>query len=144
MIETVIQVLRVIAWGAMIIFIIHAIDYAITSKKLRVKKVKELESRVGVLETQVEISRITLKRTPLSIEYAKVRDFFIRTNFIGKLTNKQLIEEFKNKIGDFEEFKTKVINYELTNLHECYKIYKHYHHKQIVLDSYKDKNKEAK
>lgn len=144
MMETVIQVLRVIAWGTMVIFIIHAIDYAITSKKLRVRKVKELESRIGVLETQVEISRNLLKRTPLSIDYAKVRDFFIRTNFIGKLTNKQLIEEFKTKIGDFEEFKTKIINYELTNLHECHKIYKHYYHKQIVLDSYKDKNKEAK
>lgn len=144
MMETVIQVLRVIAWGAMIVFIIHAIDYAITSKKLRVKKVKELESRIGVLETQVEISKTILKKTPLSIEYAKIRDFFIRTNFIGKLTNKQLIEEFKNKIGDFEDFKNKIINYELTNLHECYKIYKHYHHKQFIVDSYKDKNKEAK
>ena len=144
MTETVIQVLRIIAWGAMIVFIIYAIDYAITSKKLRVKKVKELESRIDTLEKQVEISKTILKKTPLSIEYAKLRDFFIRTNFIGKLTNKQLIEEFKNEIGDFEEFKTKIIDYELTNLHECHKIYKHYYYKQIILDFYKDKNKEAK
>lgn len=142
--QIVLLVLQALAWGAMIVFIIHAIDYAIISKKLRVGKVKDLETKISSLELQVEICKKLLKRTPLSIEYAKTRDFFIRTNFIGKLTNKQLIEEFKTKIGDFEEFKTKVINYELTNLHECYKIYKHYHHKQIVLDSYKEKSKEAK
>lgn len=145
MMETVIQVLRAITCGAVVVFIIHVIDYTITSKKLRVKKVKELEEKMKEMEEKHNFL-INLSSKPfLSIEDAKIRDFFIRTNYVGRLTNKELVNEFKNSLGiTFEDFKQEVFNYNVKHLKRYYKLYKNYEHKQIVLDSYKDKNKEAK
>lgn len=141
--ELVIQILRALAWASMIVLAIHVIDYTVASKKMRVKKVKDLEYRVKRLEGAPDLARDS--KPFLTIEDAKIRDFFIRTNFVGKLTNKDLINEFKNSLGiEFDEFKNSIINYNLKNLKEYHKKYKHCEHKQLIVDSYKDKNKEAK
>lgn len=113
------------------------------------KKEMELEYKAKINNLNGKIEQIVMCLTQcLSIEEAKKRDYIVRTNYIGKLTHKQLKVDLKHEIAEklkdtFESITNKILNYEFVDkenrinlLDEFYKILKDYEMKQIVIDTY--------
>ena len=114
---------------------------------------KQIEFKLGRLEFAVMgLQKDCIDMTKyLTVDQAKKRDYIVRTNNIGKLVHKQLIEDFKNEVevnihDTFNSICTKILNYEfydkdfkINRLDEFSKILKEYELKQIVIDTYKEK-----
>lgn len=145
--ECVIQVLKILILASLLILTIHMTMYLIQVKEARIKKIDEIEKSVKFLNEYCgkAISDIKSKGEILTVKNAKIRDFFVRTNYVGRLTDKKVIQDFKDELDiTFEEFKNYVLNYNTEKLIGYYDIYKKYEQKQMVLDTYKDKSKETK
>lgn len=147
MMECIIQLLKIVLLATMLVLTYHMIRYCIEVKDARIKRIDEIEKSVKFLTDYYarNVSEIVKKGELLSVKNAKIRDFFVRTNYVGKLTDKKVIQDFKDELDmSFEDFKSYVLNYNTEKLVEYYDVYKKYEQKQIILDTYKDKNKEAK
>lgn len=122
-----------------------------TKKELE-KQLNEVERRLRKLEKMHEVVAHT--RDYLSIEQAKKRDYIVRTDYLGKITHKKLKEDFKKELETticdiFSSISNKILNYEFYDeeqhiqiLEEFYRILKDYEKKQLVIDTYG--NKECK
>lgn len=109
-----------------------------------------LDARIRELEKIHEV--VVDTRDYLSIDQAKKRDYIVRNKYLGKITHKQIKDDFKKEIekvcGDnFDSITNKLLNYEFyfenKNILELFsEILKKYEYKQIVLDTYGDKKNE--
>jgi hypothetical protein len=98
-------------------------------KKEIKKKFRELELHIAHLED-------LLYSRPLYKEDAKKRDYIVRTKYIGKLKDKNLIQDFKKEFTDFDKICNEILNYDFTDLLSYYETLKLYEKKQIVIDVY--------
>jgi hypothetical protein len=111
-------------------------------------EVRELKVLVNGLECGMD--------TKLSLGDAKMRDYIVRNNYIGKLTDKNIIADFKKEIekkfeDNFKSIETKILNYQFVIddkekhvynrniLFEFYSVLVDYEYKQIVVDTYNKK-----
>lgn len=109
-------------------------------------EVKELKSIVNDLENSSHLQ--------LTIGDAKMRDYIVRNNYIGKIKDKNIIEDFKKEVEEklkdnFDSIKNKILNYQFiiddrenhvyskNILLEFFSILTDYEYKQIILDTYK-------
>ena len=114
---------------------------------------KELENRIETLEIRLSACSKFITES-LTITEAKQRDYIVRTKYIGKITHKQLKEDFRQEIAEklkdnFDSITNKILNYNFYDtdhgihlLNEFYNILKDYEMKHIVIDTYG--NKECK
>jgi hypothetical protein len=113
------------------------------------RKIKLLENEIEVLRRELlGLQDYIFEKKFLSIEEAKRRDYIVRTNYYGKLTDTNIKKDFKAKIEQdtkdkFDSIKTKILNYEFFDrdipmfiLDNFYETLKEYEKKQIVLDTY--------
>lgn len=113
------------------------------------RKIKLLENEIEVLRKELHgIHEYLTNRKLLTIDEAKRRDYIVRTNYYGKLTDTNIKKDFKAKIEEdtkdkFDSIKTKILNYEFFDkeismfiLDNFYETLKEYEKKQIVLDTY--------
>ena len=113
------------------------------------RKIKLLENEIEALRREVYgLHDYISEKRFLTIEDAKKRDYIVRTNYYGKLTDANIKKDFKAKIEEdtkdkFDSIKTKILNYEFIVkdipvfiLDYFYKTLKEYEKKQIVLDTY--------
>lgn len=145
--ECVIQVLKAILLAIMIVLAYNMTIYCIKVKEARIKKIDDIEKSVKFLTKYYakSASENSKKGELLSVKDAKIRDFFVRTNYIGRLTEKKIIQDFKDDLDvPFEEFKNYILNYNTEKLAEYYDIYKKHEANQFILNIYNDKNKETK
>lgn len=115
---------------------------------------KELLNKLEYLE--FELKKLKLKSieydNPLTVENAKKRDYIVRTDYLGKLTHKELKEDFKKEIETtlcdlYKNVCNDILNYKFFNkatfknvLEDYYKILKDYEIKQLVIDTYGEKS----
>ena len=113
------------------------------------RKIKVLENEIEVLRRELlGLQGYIFEKKFLSVEDAKRRDYIVRTNYYGKLTDANIKKDFKAKIEEdtkdkLDSIKTKILNYEFFDkeipmfiLDYFYKTLKEYEKKQIVLDTY--------
>jgi hypothetical protein len=116
-------------------------------KKIKNKKYEALRAAYNILEAEhysLEDEVKRLKRNILTIDDAKKRDYLVRTNYIGKITDKALLKDYKKEIeqqlGDkFDVCCSNILNYQLIELYRFREILNLYEMKQIILDTYKDR-----
>ena len=106
---------------------------------------KEMENRIESLEIRLNTCSKFIVDS-LTITEAKKRDYIVRTKYLGKLTHKQLKDDFKKEIeelcGDkFDSITNKLLNYEFyfenKNILELFsETLKKYEYKQLVIDTY--------
>ena len=111
------------------------------TKKEMERKINNLNFAVAGLQNEV-----WEKRDVLTITQAKKRDYIVRTNNLGKITHKQIKDDFKKEIeelcGDkFDSITNKLLNYEFyfenKNILELFsETLKKYEYKQLVIDTY--------
>lgn len=111
---------------------------------------KELENRIESLEIRLNACSKFIVDS-LTITEAKKRDYIVRTDYLGKLTHKQLKEDFKKDIeinlcDIFSSICNKILNYEFYDKEQhiniiegFHAILKDYEIKQIVIDTYGEK-----
>lgn len=115
------------------------------------KKLKRLEEKCARLEKTVDMiieELVTVKNTYLPKDYMEKRDYIVRTNYIGKITDEGLLRDFKKeiekKLGDtFDSCCNKILNYAIYGVSIFRKTLDEYDKKQIVLDTYKPKKSKA-
>ena len=111
------------------------------------KQYKSLLAAYNILENELnelERSLKILRRDTFYIDDAKARDYLVRTNYIGKIKDEKLLEDFKQEIeqqlGDnFDHCCIQILNYQLINLHHFRNIVDLYEKKQIIIDTYRPK-----
>ena len=116
-------------------------------KKIKNKKYEALRAAYNILEAEhysLEDEVKRLKRNILTIDDAKKRDYLVRTNYIGKITDKALLKDYKKEIEQqledkFEVCCSNILNYQLIELYRFREILNLYEMKQIILDTYKDR-----
>ena len=69
-----------------------------------------------------------------------MRDYIVRTKYIGKMKDKKLIEDFKKEFKDWDLECNKIQNYDFSGLINYYDKLKLYEKKQIVIDVYGTKS----
>jgi hypothetical protein len=113
------------------------------------RKIKILENEIEVLRKELHgIHEYITNRNLLTIDEAKKRDYIVRTDYIGKITDAKIKKDFKAEIEKIlkdknDSIRTKILNYEFFDNEECiyildayWFILKEYEKKQIVLDMY--------
>ena len=139
--ECLFDTLELISWILLIVFMVAVIGTEIVLFLKKCKRVSELEKLVS--ENTFEIKTLQTKIDGIATK-AQIRDYFVRTKYLGKLEHKNLIEDFKKEIGDFEAMKNDFLNYRNTDKFEAYKeTLNKYELMQIVVDTYPNK-KEVK
>lgn len=113
---------------------------------------KEMEKEINELYWKVEELTNIIYNKPLSIANAKQRDYIVRTNYIGRIKDKKIKDDFKKKIEDkcgdnFDSITNKLLNYEFyfenKNILDLFsETLQKFEYKQIVLDTYGDKKSE--
>jgi hypothetical protein len=111
------------------------------------KRYKSLLAAYNILDDELsslEGKLKTLRINALTIDDAKARDYLVRTNYIGKIKDEKLLEDFKQEIeqqldDNFDHCCTQILNYQLINLHHFRSIVDLYEKKQIVIDTYRPK-----
>jgi hypothetical protein len=111
---------------------------------------KELETMVRDLSK--DILRLKWENETiryLKFEDAKKRDYIVRNKYLGKITHKQIREDFKNEIKEkcedgFDSITNKLLNYEFyfenKNILELFsETLKKYEYKQLIMDTYGNK-----
>ena len=78
----------------------------------------------------------------LTIDDAKKRDYIVRNKYIGKITDDNLIRDFKKEIelvveDSFDSVCQQILNFQLINLTKFKDVLNNYEIKQIILDTYK-------
>jgi hypothetical protein len=138
--ECLFDTLELISWILLIAFVLVAIGTEIILFLKKCRRVSDLEKLIS--ENMSETKNLQEKIDGIARK-AQIRDYFVRTKYVGKLENKNLIEDFKKEIGDFEEMKNNLLNYKNISKFDSYKeTLTKYEHMQIVLDTYP--KKEAK
>lgn len=111
-------------------------------------EVKDLKNIVNGLENSSHLQ--------LTIGDAKMRDYIVRNNYIGKIKDKNIIEDFKKEVEEklkdnFDSIKNKILNYQFiiddrenhvyrkNILFEFFSILTDYEYKQIILTTYNRK-----
>lgn len=115
------------------------------------KKLKRLEEKCKVLENLIQniLADMTdMRKKYLSMDEARKRDYIVRTNYIGKITDDELLKDFKKEIekeleDTFESCCNSILNYGPYGLWTFRKILETYEMKQIILDTYKPKKSKA-
>lgn len=103
-------------------------------KKQLLVMINLLKEKVNRLED--DLDKLTVRYGKcLSRENAMKRDYIVRTNGIGKMKDKALIDDFKKEFGDYNQ----ILNYDLNNLNDYYDNLKLYEQKQVVIDVYGNK-----
>lgn len=109
------------------------------------KKLLNLELRIAYLEKKLKELQLFANYF-MTIETTDQRDYIVRTKYIGKLKDKNLIKDFKKSIeetlGDnFDSICNKILNYvDINYLAGVFRSkLNEYELKQIVLDTYGDK-----
>ena len=113
-------------------------------------KKKELEAMVRNLSK--DILRLKWENETiryLKFEDAKKRDYIVRTKYLGKITHKQIKDDFKKEIeevcGDnFDSITNKILNYEFSFENKDILILfsgtlQKYEYKQLIIDTYGEK-----
>lgn len=116
-------------------------------KKIKNKKYEALRAAYNILEAEhysLEDEVRSLKRNILTIDDAKARDYLVRTNYIGKIKDEALIEDFKQEIeqqlkNNFNACCNNILNYKLINVQRFIELLDKYEKNQIILDTYKDR-----
>lgn len=138
--ERLFDALELISWILLIAFLLVVIGTEIILFLKKCRRVSDLEKLIS--ENMSETKALQEKIDGIARK-AQIRDYFVRTKYVGKLENKNLIEDFKKEIGDFEEMKNNLLNYKNISKFDSYKeTLTKYEHMQIVLDTYP--KKEAK
>lgn len=99
-----------------------------------------LDNELSSLESQLK----TLRRDTLTIDDAKARDYLVRTNYIGKVKDEALIEDFKQEIeqqlkDNFNACCNNILNYKLINVQRFRELLDKYEKNQIIIDTYRPK-----
>lgn len=113
------------------------------------KKIKQLEEKCKVLENLIQnmLTDMTdIRKKYLSVDEARKRDYIVRTNYIGKLTDAELIKDFKKEIeksleDTFESCCNSILNFGPYGIWTFRKTLETYEMKQIILDTYSKKSK---
>ena len=113
---------------------------------------KELEAEIKLLHEEILGLALSIEGKCLKTDGARKRDYIVRTNYIGRIKDKKIKDDFKNKIekecGDkFESVTNNLLNYRFVIegnniLNKFSEILEKYDYKQIVLDTYGDKKNE--
>lgn len=111
------------------------------------KRYKSLLAAYNILETEhysLEDEVKKLKGNILTIEDAKARDYIVRTNYIGKVKDEALIEDFKQEIeqqlkDNFNACCNNILNYKLINVQRFRELLDKYEKNQIIIDTYRPK-----
>ena len=108
-----------------------------------------LESQISILRNQfTELEEYF----SYYIETVKYRDYLIRTKFVGSLTNKKLIKQWKEYISErysnFNEFTADITDFNMCNREfshslEEFRVLRELEEKQNILDLYTEKPKKA-
>ena len=120
--------------------------------KFRNKKYEALKAAYNILEAEhyaLEDEVKRLKRNILTIDETKKRDYIIRTDYIGKIKDEGLLEDFKQEIeqqlhNSFDICCRDLLNYNLIELYKFREILNLYEMKQIILDTYAKKAPKTK
>lgn len=109
-------------------------------------KKKEMERKLNNLNFAVARLQNEVWGMTLTIDQAKKRDYIVRNKYLGKLTHKQIKDDFKKEIeefcGDnFDSITTKLLNYEFIfenkNILELFsEILQKFEYKQLIMDTY--------
>ena len=80
----------------------------------------------------------------VTLEDAKARDYIVRTNYIGKVKDEALIEDFKQEIeqqlkDNFNACCNNILNYKLINVQRFRELLDKYEKNQIIIDTYRPK-----
>lgn len=114
---------------------------------------KEMELEIKKLHEEVLGLALAMEGKLKTVDVFK-RDYIVRNKYIGKLTHKQIKDDFKKEIetklkDNFDSITNNILNYRFYDvdskihlLNDFYKILKDYEMKQIVIDAYG--NKECK
>ena len=103
-------------------------------KKQLLVMINLLKEKVNALED--DLDKLTVRYGKcLSRENAMKRDYIVRTNGIGKMKDKKLIDDFKKEFPDYND----ITNYKFENLHKYYDRLKFYEQQQVVIDVYGNK-----
>ena len=107
---------------------------------------KAMKRKIYDLEWKIKLIEKTMTSLYLTVDEAKKRDYIVRTKYLGKLTHKQIKDDFKKEIekvcGDnFDSITNKILNYEFyfenKNILDLYSnALQKFEYKQIVLDTY--------
>lgn len=111
------------------------------------KRYKSLLAAYNILENELnELDRSLkiLRRDTLTLEDAKARDYIVRTNYIGKVKDEALIEDFKQEIeqqlkDNFNACCNNILNYKLINVQRFRELLDKYEKNQIIIDTYRPK-----
>lgn len=115
-----------------------------THYKFFYNNIVKLDDRIRKLEKMHEV--IVDARDYLSIAQAKDRDYIVRTKYLGKITHKQIKDDFKiyieGQCGDnFDSITNKILNYEFCfenkNILDLYSdALQKFEYKQLIMDTY--------
>ena len=107
---------------------------------------KELEEEIKLLHEEVLGLALSIEGKCLKTDTARKRDYIVRTNYIGRIKDKKIKDDFKNKIEDkcgdkFDSITNKILNYEFyfenKNILDLFsETLQKFEYKQIVLDTY--------
>ena len=113
---------------------------------------KELEAEIKLLHEEVLGLALSVEGKCLKIDTAKKRDYIVRTKYLGKLTHKQIKDDFKKEVEDkcgdnFDSITNKLLRYEfilsgINILDKFSEILQKYEYKQLIMDTYGEKKNE--
>ena len=113
---------------------------------MRNKELIALKAELAGLKERLKYVEFQMDTTHITIEQARERDYIVRTNYIGRIKDKKIKDDFKAEIekecGDkFDSITTKLLNYQFffngkNILSDFRKTLQTYEYKQIVMDTY--------
>ena len=115
--------------------------------KRKDKKYEALRAAYNILEDEhysLEEEVRSLRKSILAIDDAKARDYIVRTNYIGKIKDEALIEDFKQEIeqqlkDNFNACCNNILNYKLIDVQRFRELLDKYEKNQIIIDTYRPK-----
>lgn len=159
----IVRILFTLLWVGIAIFVFVYIIYPILRemKSEKIDKFNYLERKINHLERQIDYmenleSKINKmedccfelsEKLDKYIKVVKCRDYLIRTKFVGSLTNKKLIKQWKENM-DGTDFKESVIDFDIHEdkydyFLEDLKVLRELEEKQNILNLYTEKPKKA-
>ena len=103
-------------------------------KKQLLLMINALKAKVNELENDLNRVIVSCSKR-LSKEDAMKRDYIVRTEGIGKMKDKKLIDDFKKEFPDYND----ITNYKFENLHKYYdrlKFYEQQHPYLLMMPSH--------
>ena len=142
------NLLELVCWGLLVVLIAIAIGTEISLYVKKAKKMTQIDILISENRSDIDFLKAELEKIEKSkyvgSSTAQIRDYFVRTKYIGKLEDKRIIEDYKNEVGDFEAMKNDLLNYNNLSKFESYReTLRKYEYKQIILNTYPTK-KETK